>query len=93
MYIYIYIHMYMYIYIHMYMYIYIYIHVHKTHESFGGRRFSDQIATPCFFLIDDQILGKPTTPCGQAMCKAQARWDEIAVPLCPHELKVTLVMA
>jgi len=24
---------------------------------------------------------------GQAMCKAQARWDEIAVPLCPHELK------
>ena len=24
----------------------------------------------------------------EAMCKAQARWDEIAVPLCPHELKV-----
>ena len=28
----------------------------------------------------------------QAMCKAQARWDEIAVPLCPHELKVTDVV-
>ncbi|CAJ1403649.1 unnamed protein product [Effrenium voratum] len=24
---------------------------------------------------------------GQAMTRAQARWDEIAVPLCPHELK------
>ncbi|CAK9052597.1 unnamed protein product [Durusdinium trenchii] len=39
-----------------------------------------------------EILGERDERCaaerlGQAMSKAQARWDQIAVPLCPHELK------
>ncbi|CAE8585415.1 unnamed protein product, partial [Polarella glacialis] len=28
---------------------------------------------------------------GAAMTKAQARWDEVAVPLCPHELKAPVL--
>lgn len=38
-------------------------------------------------ILGDRDERKAAERLGQAMCKAQARWDEIAVPLCPHELK------